>query len=248
MTVCQVVYDINFIQGIIPGYANCVIWNVFNIFGGLSVAIWSNIISYVALYVIVEIRSMNIYDNYRYFFSIAVFPPLILSLASIAVIERPSSDDDDQPYLYCVYNNTLFARGVYAAYYWGRIITIVFNFGVFAYIAYRIRRMMSAVKNDEVLRDSNAKGQREITIRNESTVRVSSVNSHNIGVYPITATTQCLAIIALVSRMKWYPFAQAVARSGGAWNEFDYYRFDTYESNLMAAVCSPVYGKFPRME
>lgn len=42
--------------------------------------------------------------------------------------------------------------------------------------------------------------------------------------------------------MKWYPLAQAISRSGAAWNEFDYYHFDTYESNIMAAVCSPMSG------
>lgn len=249
MTVCQVIYDINFIQGIIPGYANCVIWNVFNILGGLSVSIWSNIISYVALYVIVEIRSMNIYEKYKYFFAIAIIPPLFLSLISIAVIRRPDSDDDDQPYLYCVYNDTLLARAVYAAYYWGRIITILFNFGVFTYIAYRIYRMMKLVKNEELLRVMNTKSERELTMAantryaDSTTMRSSQASSsHNIGVYPITATTQCMAIIALVSRMKWYPLAQAISRSGAAWNEFGYYAFDNYQSNVMAAVCSPLSG------
>ncbi|RYH20262.1 hypothetical protein EON65_23980 [archaeon] len=251
MTVCQIIYDINFIQGVIPGYVNCVIWNVFDILGGLSVALWSNVISYVAMHVIVNVRSMSIYENYPKFFCFAMIPSVVLSMASIAVIAPPP--DDDAPFLYCEYRDTYFARAIYALYFWGRIFSILFNFGVFAYISYRIHRMMKLVQSN----DDENKLQRTVTanpispLHSTVTADSSNVNTtntilhttqHNIGSYPINATTQCIAIVALVSRMKYYPLAQAISRSGAAWNEFLYYSYDSYPSHMMAAICSPVLG------
>lgn len=253
MTVCQIIYDINFIQGVIPGYYNCVIWNVFDILGGLSVALWSNVISYVAMHVIINVRSMNIYENYPRFFCFAMIPSVTLAMLAIAVIE-PASNNDDAPFQYCDYQVNYFSRAIYALYFWGRIFSIMFNFGVFAYISYRIHRMMKLVQNTEEVNKLERTNTANPVSPLHSTTTADSANMNpanailrttqhnNIGSYPINATTQCIAIVALVSRMKYYPLAQAISRSGAAWNEFWYYRYDSYPSHMMAAICSPVLG------
>eukprot|EP01031_Cornospumella_fuschlensis_P028412 gene28412-34302_t len=196
---------------------------------------------------------MNIYENYPKFFSFAMIPSVVLSMASIAVIGPPP--DDDAPFLYCEYQNSYFARAIYALYFWGRIFSILFNFGVFAYISYRIHRMMKLVQNNEDISKLQRTPTANPTSPLHSTATADSANvnptvetilrtsqHNNIGSYPINATTQCIAIVALVSRMKYYPLAQAISRSGAAWNEFWYYRYDSYPSHMMAAICSPVLG------
>eukprot|EP01039_Chlorochromonas_danica_P011215 gene11215-12507_t len=256
MTACQVIYDINFIQGVIPGYVNCIIWNVFNVFGGLSVSLWSNLISFVTVFVIVEIRSLNILQNYFYFSLLATGFPLVLACVTISVLHHPSSNDDDlsddnEPYLYCAYNNSDLSHALYGINYWGRLLSICFNFLVFIYINYRIRKMMKLIRTDPVLLHLSVKEGVDVGGAGsgvgvgsvaDSVKRGSGRNEPVSLSMPANASAQSLAIIALVSRMKWYPLAQAISRSGAAWNEFDNYHYATYPSNLMAAICSPMCG------
>lgn len=249
MTACQVIYDINFIQGVIPGYINCIIWNVFNVFGGLSVSLWSNLISFVTVFVIVEIRSLNILQNYLYFSLLATGFPLVLACVTISVLHHPSSnddkDDDHQPYLYCAYDDSDLSLALYGINYWGRLLSICFNFMVFIYINYRIRRMMKMIRTDPVLLHLSVKEGVDAGVAGSGAESVKRGSGRNEPVslsMPANASAQSLAIIALVSRMKWYPLAQAISRSGAAWNEFDNYHYTTYPSNLMAAICSPMCG------
>lgn len=57
MTIFQLIYDFNFTLAVIKGYENCVAWHFLDYLGGLSFSFWSNIVSYVALYIVVKIRS-----------------------------------------------------------------------------------------------------------------------------------------------------------------------------------------------
>jgi hypothetical protein len=221
MTVCQVFYDVNYILGAVPGYVACATWNFLDILGGLSVTLWTNIISFIVMFVVMKIRSFNIFRNYKYFFVIAFICPLVLAILVLTVLE-PASDDDDLPFTSCTYRPTALASALREIYYWGRLASIIFNFIVFGYTSLRVRQM-THMKSVSTTHPSTAMGGG----------RDSSVN---------VMEHQTLAVFSLVSRMKYYPLAQAILRSGAAWNEFDDYRYDSFASNMMAAVCSPSTG------
>ncbi len=220
MTAFQVLYDINYILGAVPTYAACATWNFLDILGGLSVTLWTNIISFIVMFVVMKIRSFNIFRNYKYFVIIAVVFPLIIAILVLTRLEA-ASDDDDLPFTSCTYKPgemSLVLRGIY---YWGRLASIIFNFMVFGYTSYRVRLMAH-------MRAASANTQQVSVNSRESAFQVSE--------------NQTLAVFSLVSRMKYYPLAQAILRSGAAWNEFDDYRYDSFASNMMAAVCSPSTG------
>jgi hypothetical protein len=254
MTVMNIIYDINFMQGTIPGYANCLAWHVLDYLGGLSFSLWSNIISYVVLYIVVKIRSLNIYENYIYFFIIAVLPPFIIGVMSLFALDRAPDDDD----VWCKFDDSVTADIVRNGYYWGRIITIIFNFVVFIYISLRVRAMTKSIKptdkavmivNNPVI-SSNIYETESNPSRNNSTNSNASSNHGNVSMISRIANggnhsnnlTQTAAIAALVSRMKYYPLAQAISRSGSAWDQFDNYRYSTYQSSLTSAILGPSVG------
>lgn len=51
-----------------------------------------------------------------------------------------------------------------------------------------------------------------------------------------------LAIRALVNRMKYYPVVQTICRFGAIWDEYDNYRYSSFASRIMAAICGPSTG------
>jgi hypothetical protein len=228
MTVSQILYDINFLQSIIPGYENCIAWHVLDYLGGLSFSIWSNILSFVVLYIVVKIRSLDIFNNYRIFLAIAVVPSLAIALMAIPVLNVTSDDDH-----YCAFDNSPLAIFVQEFYYWGRIVTIIFNCGVFLFTSHRVQLMMQSVKVDD--KAVIVPIQSPLSTNLHSSSRTRKVNSG-------TVITQNAAIIVLVSRMKYYPLAQAISRSGSAWNEFNDNHDSTFASGLMSAICAPSVG------
>lgn len=58
MALFQILYDINYIIGINSSYSSCIAWHFLDMLGGLSVTIWSNILSFVIFYVVTYIRSL----------------------------------------------------------------------------------------------------------------------------------------------------------------------------------------------
>src|SRR5690242_2610603 len=58
---CQIPYDIGHMLEIGDSYSACLATKFFNYVSGLSVAFWTNIISYIVLYVTLQSRSFNIY-------------------------------------------------------------------------------------------------------------------------------------------------------------------------------------------
>lgn len=233
MTAFQILYDINFMQGVLPSYANCVAWHVLDYLGGLSFSIWSNILSFIVLYIVVKIRSLNILGNYAYFFTLAVLPPFVLAMMTIPALEYPADDDSLSSY-WCVFDGTEYAYAVQGVYYWGRICTILFNFCIFIYVSFRVQQMTRALNVDDksiLVVTPNPINQPGITEQRDP-VRANSA----------TAISQSAAIVALVSRMKYYPLAQAIARSGSAWDQFDDYHYSCFASAFMSALCGPSSG------
>jgi hypothetical protein len=58
------------------------------------------------------------------------------------------------------------------------------------------------------------------------------------------STNESRAILRTVKKMNYYAIAQIICRSGAAWNELFYGQYSSYESNIMAAICSPSSGIF----
>lgn len=242
MTVCQMTYEFNFILGVLPGYVNCILYNMLDVFGGLSFSLWSNVLSYVVLYIVVNIRSIDIAGQYKYFFMFAVFPPLALAIMVPMAMIQPS-DDDDRPDPFCQYTEGDLGKFIVNTYYWGRLATIFINFVAFFAISKKVSSMMKSVG-----------GRTEAwTLANLSPVQLAArlfnkEESQGFGRQTsqvrATAVKQCVAILVLASRMKYYPLAQALSRSGGAWDEYDNRKYSNPESTFISSVLSPAPGIF----
>lgn len=210
--------------------------------GGLSFSLWSNILSFVVLYIVVKIKSLDIFGTYWMFFAFAMGVPFVLGILTIPTLEEP--DDDDGLWVHwCVFDGSPFADAVTGMYYWGRILTIVFNFAIFLYISFRVHLMMRSLKGDDktmMMVTQNPIPQHALSDSDQPSISVQSAVRQNSN----TAISQSAAIIALVSRMKYYPLAQAIARSGSAWDQFDSYRYSCFASSLMSAICGPCSGNY----
>ncbi len=224
-TVFQLLYDVNYIIGVSYTYESCIAWHFLDILGGLSVAIWTNIVSFIILYVVAKIRSVDIFGNYKYFFFFSVIPPLVLAILAVSVNDVLEKTDDDG-FESCGYGSGSLPTFIRNVYYWGRLLSIIVNFMVFIFISIRLQRMAIFAPDPS----SPTAAVPKSTSSSAFSAR-SAVSDH-----------QSKAIYTLVSRMKYYPLVQALCRSGAAWNEFQGYQYSTFPSFIMASVCSPSTG------
>ena len=58
MTCCQILYDLNYMIGITSTYDGCVAWHFLDFLGGLSVPLWTNILSFIVYYIVTYIKSL----------------------------------------------------------------------------------------------------------------------------------------------------------------------------------------------
>ena len=58
MASCQILYDLSYMLRVVNRYPNCLFSYFLTWLGGLSVAIWSNILSFIIYYVVTYIRSV----------------------------------------------------------------------------------------------------------------------------------------------------------------------------------------------
>lgn len=58
MSCCQILYDLNYMLGITSTFAGCVAWHFLDMLGGLSVTIWTNILSFIIYFVVTFIQSV----------------------------------------------------------------------------------------------------------------------------------------------------------------------------------------------
>jgi hypothetical protein len=225
LTWFQILYDINFLFGPSDYYETCVIWNFLDILGGLGTSFTTNVIAFTMIYVTVRIKSINIIENYKYFMIFIGLIPLVFAVLTFVII-IPASRDDDIPYTTCVFNTSQLADTIHDFYYWSRLGSIAFNFGAFWYISFKIRRM-------------GFNKMLEVT-------RANSVSNGTLvpGMVMTLGEQQIMAVQVLASRMRLYPLAQVICRSGAAWDEFDNYKYSNNSSSLMAAACSPLSGVF----
>lgn len=223
MCVFQILYDINFLLGVAPGYSACMTWNFLDVLGGLSVSFWTNCISFVIMVTVVKIKSFNVFQHYWKFCLYAIFFPFIIAILSLFVIV-PAGQDDDKPFNFCAFDNSKLSDAVAGIYYWGRILAIIVNVVVFVFISCRVTNMHLKVTLQTPMSESTANG---------------SLPSRRIS---RSIEQQNLAIATLVSRLKYYPIAQVLSRSGALWNGFENYRYSNFSSSMMNAVTGPSLG------
>jgi hypothetical protein len=215
---------------------------------GLSVAMWSNILSAIILYIVIYIDSVDIFFHFPKFLIVAVGFPLILAVLEVSVTTTLVATDD---YAVCMSSGSPLSLILDGVYYWGRLLSIIYNFIVFFLITRKLKMMGIDGKPSSDLGTLNPVVFSGVgTHTREATSSTTNTTSNNTSTASPTSTphielasnTQSLAIYALVERMKYYPFVQAICRSGAAWNEFDNYRYSTYGSALLANICSPSTG------
>lgn len=135
MSICQAIYDLSF-----PGYAlrarqsvsTIALWGGLQFFGGLSVALWSNCLAFVLMYVVGMRYSIDILRNFWYFSGFSMLPAVG---GAVAIVVLYLQLDD--------------VSGLILAecYYWVRIASITFNFIAFCYIIAQTRRSMAGNRN-----------------------------------------------------------------------------------------------------
>ncbi len=185
MTFMQLLYDINYMLGIVDGFDACMTWHFLDILGGLGCTFTTNVISFVILYIVNKIYVFNIIENFPIIAFIVIVIPLVIACMSLSALEVP--DDDGS---YCTYKQDLTAAFVSNFYFWGRFVSIIFNFIAFGYISYRVHQITHM-------------GSKSTSTRSESVI----------------VERQILAIDNLAKRMKYYPIVQAISRCASAWNE-----------------------------
>jgi hypothetical protein len=178
MTICQVLYDVNYILGVVPTYGGCLTWHFLDVLGGLGVACWTSIISFIVMFVVRKIHSFNIFRHYALFCFIAVICPLGLAIIDAASLQ-PANADDDQPFNHCVRNGSTISQIASNIYYWGRFATIIFNLIVFFYTSMRVQQM-------------SYKGKLSVTTTNES---------QTLAVHSLVSRMKYYPLAQIISRM-----------------------------------------------
>jgi hypothetical protein len=124
MCYCQIIYDVSFALhiSIADGGTMVSIWNSFQFFGGLSVSIWTNVLAFVILRVVVNMRNTDILKNFNWFRAIVMIPSVAIGVA-LLVLQLVGRRHQ-------VYY-------VEEIYYWARLISILINFIIHGIVSYR---------------------------------------------------------------------------------------------------------------
>ena len=172
MSVTQLVYDITFCPSDVDlgnVEANLIV-NILNFSGGISVAIFSNIMALVIFYIIQYKKSVDIFKNYKWFcLLVSIFVSVVIILYTIATYDH--SD---------IYLSEIASIDVYNSF---RLASIAVNFLICGLSYYSIYKISQAIG---------------------------------------TKSIQEEAVCTLAIRMQYYPFIQALSRSGLTWYIYAY--------------------------
>ena len=126
MTICQIIYDISFffIPLAVLRDEFYIIVDLLSTFGGLSTTLWTNVLSYIVLYVVTQIKSFDTKSSLKKFaITISLFSSLFAILSCLN-IQRAD-------------------RHIFTAYFWIKIFSILFNMVAYIAINYRLSRISS---------------------------------------------------------------------------------------------------------
>jgi hypothetical protein len=124
--ICQLFYDASFALYNIKYRRIHALWTGIQFFGGLSSSVWTNILSFVVLYVVFKMSSFDILGHYYYFCFLALAPAFTIFILHMCYV------GDDKAEI-----------NISNAYYYLRFLSIVFNFVTFGVIWYRARLIKS---------------------------------------------------------------------------------------------------------
>lgn len=215
LTVSQIVYDINYIFRIIETEPMCHFTMFMDIWGGLAISFWINILSFVVAYTVVSSRPIQIFEHYYLFSIYGTLIPIIAAAIVSADPQVLSTDDTKQNS--CHYSENSVGNFFFNLYYWGRLSAICLTIFLCTITFVRLRTMNIGLFSG----NPPASGISKSGIANRSGSK---------------------AVFVTVSRMNYYAFAQVLCRSGAAWNEWNSGQYSSYQSRLAAAVCSPSTG------
>lgn len=123
MTLCSIIFDIYFYFEFSQNITTYDVGLFIGAFGGLSVTIWTNIISSILLYSISMMTFVDIYKNLLYYCLIALAFPIMFSMLGL-IISNPLSFD--------IWID---------AYYIFRILSIIFNVVIYFIVYYIIKNL-----------------------------------------------------------------------------------------------------------
>jgi hypothetical protein len=147
MTFSQLLYDVNYMLGIVPGNISCHIWRFLDVYGGLSCTLWSNILGFCVLYVAIRIKSAEIARRFWYFFALASGFPLVVAFLLLACDTIYMDGGTSQQH--CKYRATETAEAIAETYYWTRILSICVNLLIYILISIKVRSLVSVTKGGE---------------------------------------------------------------------------------------------------
>lgn len=218
LTLSQILYDINYIMRISRTPDICLLSFFLDIWGGLGLSFWTNILAFVVAYTVLASASVKIFHHYALFSLYGTVLPIVLALIVVCVPNVVSNDDNGNSND-CHYSSGDIGSFVYNVYYWGRFGAIFLTIILCSVSFLRLRTM-----------------RREL--EGAGSFQSSSVTADN------SSQNTTKVVFMTVSRMNYYAIAQVLCRSGAAWNEWNYGAYSTYSSSLAAAVCSPSTGIF----
>lgn len=118
MEVCQIFYDLSFTFFEAAHFKSLMLSIQF--FGGLSVALWTNVLSIVLLHVVVNTQSIDILKYYWWLCLVTIGPAAALFCVYMALYKHSDYD-----------------QAVFKTYYGLRLMSIVINLSVFCLITFR---------------------------------------------------------------------------------------------------------------
>ena len=165
----------------------------------------------------------NIFQNFPFFFCVAVGGPFIFAIAQVSVQENFSNTGNGcsaTGYSYIFTN----------IYYWARIVSIVVNAVVFISVSVRLHYLSELPQ----MRDPSA---------NDSTPALMTL-IRRMKYYPLIQVLirryeLLLGYLVYINNRIWFAVLYC---SGAAWNEFNNYQYQTFASQLMNSICSPSSG------
>jgi hypothetical protein len=265
MAVFQLIYDTSFMMRVIPGYKPCLAWHMMGNIGGIGSSFWTNIMCFILLYVLLKVRSVSIFKIYPLLFLYGGILPIAFGISSYFALRHTNDDDDgNRGYLYCTFKHDRFATFVNNFYYWGRIVSILFNFFAFLFAWFRLHRMgiqpyfvpgvdvsrlngataANTLANSRIGATGTGADELESGMQRSTITAAAGVGATN-GILMLQRKhndPQHVALTVLVSRMKYYPLWQALCRFGPAWNEFRDYKYSTPVTSAFAAMTGPSLG------
>ena len=124
MCYCQIVYDLSFSLHISAADDNFLIalWNSLQFFGGISVSIWTNILAFVILRVVVNMKSTDILKNFYWLAAIALLPAVLIAIL-LLVLQLVGTESQ--------------SYAIEELYYWSRLVSIFINFVIHAVVSYK---------------------------------------------------------------------------------------------------------------